>query len=87
VVVGSARTSSSTARSSTDLVKGPAESQTSEIGTTPRPEINPIVGLIVYNAALPPGMIREPSVSVPMEIGANPALTATAEPEDDPPVF
>jgi len=31
--------------------------------------------------------MREPMVSVPIEIGAKPAATATAEPEEDPPRF
>jgi len=46
-----------------------------------------MVGFIVYSAARLAGIISEPDVSVPMEIGAKPAATQTAEPEDDPPVF
>lgn len=42
-------------------------------------------GLIVYSAALVAGQIRDPAVSVPMEAGVNPAETATAEPEEEPP--
>jgi hypothetical protein len=53
----------------------------------PPPETMPIVGLIVYNAALVAGMFKDPSVSVPIDMGANPAATPTAEPDDDPPQF
>ncbi len=42
---------------------------------------------MVYNAARPPGTMREPSVSVPIDTGAKPAETATAEPEEDPEGF
>jgi hypothetical protein len=40
-----------------------------------------------YNAALAAGKIRDPSVSVPMENGQNPAEAATAGPEDEPEGF
>jgi hypothetical protein len=66
---------------------GPAESDRLDIGTMPRCGMRPIVGLIVYNAALLAGIIKEPSVSVPMAMGANPAETATALPDEDPPGF
>jgi len=46
-----------------------------------------IVGFIVYSAARFAGMIKDPEVSEPMEMGAKPALTATADPEDEPPQF
>jgi len=42
---------------------------------------------MVYSAARLAGMIRLPDVSDPMDIGAKPALTATAEPDDEPPQF
>jgi hypothetical protein len=32
-------------------------------------------------------MMRDPIVSVPIDIGEKPAATATAEPEDEPPGF
>jgi hypothetical protein len=57
------------------------------MGIRPTPEIMPIVGLIVYKAALVAGMFKDPSVSVPIDMGANPAATPTAEPDDDPPQF
>lgn len=66
---------------------GPAVSHSGEIGTIPRCEIRPMVGLIVYNAALSAGVIKEPIVSVPIAIGAKPAETAIAGPDDDPPGF
>ena len=53
----------------------------------PSCDIKPIVGFIAYNAALLAGMIMLPQVSVPIEIGAKPALTPTAEPVDEPPGF
>lgn len=46
-----------------------------------------IVGFMVYSAALSLGIINEPMVSVPTEIGQKPAATATAEPELEPPGF
>lgn len=46
-----------------------------------------MVGLMVYRAALPAGETREPSVSVPIESGAYPAETATADPVEDPDGF
>jgi hypothetical protein len=54
------------------------------MGMIPSWETRPIVGLIVYRAALPAGQTSEASVSVPMARGAYPADTPTAEPEDDP---
>lgn len=41
----------------------------------------------MYSAARPAGLTSDPSVSVPIEKGAYPAETPTAEPEDDPEVF
>jgi hypothetical protein len=42
---------------------------------------------MVYNAALSAGTMREPIVSDPIEMGAKPAETLIADPEDDPPGF
>lgn len=39
---------------------------------------------MVYSEALMEGVTRDPSVSVPRAIGANPALTAMADPEEEP---
>jgi len=75
------------AKSITFFVIGPAESQCVEAGTIPCCETRPIVGFIVYSEALFAGMIRLPEVSDPIEIGAKPALTATPDPEDEPPQF
>ena len=47
-------------------------------------EMRPWVGLSVYNEALVDGVTSDPSVSVPTDIGAKPALTAVAEPEEEP---
>ncbi len=58
------------ARSSTVFVNGPAESKFAETGTIPAWDTSPIVGFNEYSAALPAGQIRDPSVSVPIEIGA-----------------
>ena len=41
-----------------------------------------MVGSMVYEAALPAGHTKDPSVSVSIEIGAYPADTPTAEPEE-----
>ena len=79
-----ARTSRTVARSKTDLAMGPAESKWLDMGTIPSWGTRPIVGLMVYKAALPAGKTNDPSVSVPIENGAYPAETPTAEPEDDP---
>lgn len=76
--------SRTTARSYTVFAIGPAESKCLDIGTIPSCGTKPIVGLIVYKAALPAGHIKDPSVSAPMDTGAYPADTPTAEPEEDP---
>ena len=47
----------------------------------------PIVGLIVYRAALDAGETRDAAVSVSIDTGAKPALTAIAGPEEEPPGF
>lgn len=65
-------------------MSGPAESKLCETGTIPACGTRLIVGLIVYSAALPAGHVKEPSVSVPSDIGAYPAETATAEPAEEP---
>lgn len=44
----------------------------------------PVVGRSEYNEALIAGVVMDPSVSTPTAIGINPALIATAEPEEDP---
>jgi hypothetical protein len=74
-------------RSSTHLVIGPTVSNKEFTGKTPCREVRPTVGLIVYNAARIAGLVSEPAVSVPIDMGAKPALTPTADPEDEPPGF
>lgn len=49
--------------------------------------MNLTVGLMVYKADLLAGIMSEPVVSVPIEMGHKPAATATAEPEEEPPGF
>lgn len=66
---------------------GPAASNVWDTGTMPCVDTSPTVGRMVYSAARPAGNISEPSVSVPMENGAYPAETATAEPEEEPDGF
>lgn len=84
---GPAITSSKVARSYGVFAIGPAESMVWLIGMTPSWDTSPMVGLIVYRAALAAGDTRDPSVSVPIESGAYPAETATADPVDDPQGF
>ena len=48
---------------------------------------SPWLGLTVYREALVDGVTRDPSVSVPTAIGAKPALTAMAHPDEDPKGF
>ena len=83
----STSTSSKMARSRTDFVKGPATSANELIGTIPAVEMIPGVDLMVYNACLPAGTIRDPSVSVPRATGEYPAETPTALPVDEPAAF
>jgi hypothetical protein len=51
----------------------------------PSSEIVSLVMTSPYKAARDPGRVVDPSASVPIETGAYPAETATAEPTDDPP--
>lgn len=44
----------------------------------------PTVGLMVYKAARVAGEMSEPIESVPSAMGAYPAETPTAEPEEEP---
>ena len=71
----------------TDFVIGPAESASSVIGIIPSCGTSLSVGFMVNRADRSLGIMSEPIVSVPMEIGAKPAATATAEPLEDPPGF
>lgn len=63
---------------------GPGASNVCATGTTPEVDTSPVVGLMVYNAALPAGHTSDPSVSVPIESGAYPADTPTAGPPEEP---
>lgn len=44
----------------------------------------PAVDLMVNRTARVAGFTSEPNVSIPRAIGANPALTATTLPEEEP---
>lgn len=67
------------------LAIGPAISRISLTGMTPSISIKPLLGFNVKTLARVAGMIKEPQVSVPIATGANPAATAHALPEEDPP--
>ena len=74
-------------KSSVHLAIGPRLSLSTENGNPPSSETVPGVVRKVYSAALMAGFVRDPLKSAPIEIGANPALTPTAEPVDEPDGF
>ena len=74
-------------KSSVHLAMGPMLSLSTEKGNPPSSDTVPGVVLSVYRAARIAGLVRDPLKSAPIEIGAKPALTATAEPLDDPDGF
>jgi hypothetical protein len=55
-----------------------------ETDSTPARGTRFTVGRSTNRPALVPGVMRDPTVSVPNATGAKPALTDTAEPVDDP---
>ncbi len=55
------------------------------IGMTPERLMRPTVGLTVTRPFCVAGDRSDPEVSVPIAAAHNPAATATAEPELDPP--
>ena len=63
---------------------GPAMSYLKLVGMILSDSTSPRDGLKVYNEALVAGETRESSVSVTRATGANPALTAIADPEEEP---
>ena len=73
--------------SSTLLAIGPTLSLFFENGNPPCSDTIPGVVRIVYKAARIAGFVREPLKSAPMERGAKPALTDTADPVDEPDGF
>ncbi len=75
---------SSTAASATEDVIGPAVSWAAEMGTIPPRLTRPSVGFRPTTPQAPAGERIDPSVSVPIDTGARPAATATAEPELEP---
>ena len=77
----------SSTRSPVDLAMGPTLSLFEENGNPPAFETVPGVVRIVYNAARIAGFVKDPLKSAPMETGAKPALTATADPVEEPEGF
>ena len=73
-----------TARSDGVLAIAPALSESGFAGCIAVMSIVPTVAFIAYKAARVAGWHIDPSVSVPMDTGANPAATATALPDDEP---
>ena len=73
------------AASATDRAIGPAVSWLLEIGMMPPRLTRPTVGLMPTTPFMAAGLTIDPSVSVPMATVQNPAATATAEPELEPP--
>lgn len=63
----------------------PAESKLLLSVKMPSMGTSPIVGFKAYNPARFAGVIREPSVSVPIASALKPDATLTAEPVDEPP--
>ena len=80
VLVGSIRTLRRLAKSRADIDIGP--SALNETGTRLSCGISLIVGLMVYKADLSAGIMREPVVSVLIEMAQKPAVMATVEPEE-----
>ena len=76
----SAVQASSTVSANTDT-----QSSVRQAGTTPKVETRPRLGFSPTILLRPAGTRPEPAVSVPSASGTNPAATATAEPELDPP--
>lgn len=74
----------STATSYGDFAKAPKQSNSEAPGWQPVVSTVPGVSLRAYRAVLAAGIMIDPSDSVPMDRGANPAATPTALPEDDP---
>lgn len=74
-------------RSSVHFAMGPTVSLSTENGTPPVSAAVPGVGLMVYSAARTAGFVRDPLKSAPIDMGAKPALTPTAEPVEDPEGF
>ena len=72
------------ARSYAVLAMAPAPSKDFPRGYTADMSKEPIVTFMPKRAAQMAGCVKDPSVSVPIAQGANPAATATALPDDGP---
>jgi hypothetical protein len=68
-----------------DFPMGPAVSVNVVYGRVPSRGRDPIVALSAYILARSDGTTMEPSVSVPIATGANPAETPTVLPDEEPP--
>ena len=71
-------------RSDGVLAIAPALSKSGFAGCTAVISIVPTVAFIAYKAARVAGWHIDPSVSVPIDTGANPAATPAALPDDEP---
>ena len=71
--------------SSTLAAKIETQSSERQLGTTPRVDTRPTVGLTPTMPLKPAGIRPDPPVSVPSANDTCPAATATAEPELEPP--
>ena len=80
-------TSRTFAASKTFLASGPGESWLKLIGITPLVETRPTVGLIPTIPFNDAGQTIDPSVSVPIATGINPAATAEPDPDELPPAL
>jgi hypothetical protein len=72
------------AKSKVDFAKAPMPSKSGLPGWVPERSTVPWVALRAYNAARPAGCTTDPIDSRPNEMGAKPAATATALPDEDP---
>ena len=72
------------ARSDGVLAIAPALSKSEFAGCIAVMSIIPTVAFIAYKAARVAGWHIDPSVSVPIDTGANPAATPAALPDDEP---
>src|SRR6188472_2596346 len=86
-IPGSAMASKVSAASATLALIGPTVSSVAESGKTPAPGTRPRVGFRPTTPHQAAGLRIEPPVSVPSAVRRRPAATATAEPEDEPPVI
>ncbi len=80
-----ASTASSTAQQATVAAIGPIESRVCDSGMVPAVGTRRAVGLNPTMPQSAAGMRQEPPVSLPSAAIAMPSVTATAEPDEEPP--